>query len=81
MGSVGLVNGIQVLNCYKTAAKDCLNLSCGLSPFLLVTEDTALLSVFLCPYSVDFCQVKAYFKVCFEVKKFGSHFFHVNPYY
>ena len=24
---------------------------------------------------------KAYFKVCFKCEKFGSHFFHVNPYY
>ena len=24
---------------------------------------------------------KAYFKVCFEVRKIGRHFFHVNPYY
>ena len=31
----------------QTAANDCLNLCCGLSPFLSLTEDTALLSVSL----------------------------------
>ena len=37
-GSWGPVNGI---------ANDCLDLSCRLSLFLLLTEDTALLSVYL----------------------------------
>ena len=41
-GSVQPVNGI---NKVVSAANNCFDLSCGLSLFLSLTEDTALLSV------------------------------------